>query len=288
MATEKPVKKPVEKPAKQPATRAGKKAPAKAAARKPKSPAAKAPAGRMTLAEVMRALEKAGSEQTRKTWARHGATGPMFGVLFGELFKMMKAIDVDHALARELWATGNVDARNLAMKIADPLQITAEELDRWAIENPLRMCGLYIATLAAESPHAIAKLRQWLGSADERLLAMGWTLLGRLSDLDENFPEDELLRRVAQIEKTIHQAPNIVRNDMNRALITIGGHSPAMRKAATAAGKRIGAVEVDYGDTSCKTPDVIEALDKMWARSGAKFGSPAAHERSMKSMRRRC
>ncbi len=54
----------------------------------------------------------------------------MFGVLFGELFKLMKRIDVDHELARELWATGNVDARNLAMKIADPLAMTPDELDR--------------------------------------------------------------------------------------------------------------------------------------------------------------
>src|SRR5688572_26404853 len=86
----------------------------------PAAATAKAPAARRTLAEVMRTLEKAGSEQARKTYARHGAKGPMFGVLFGDLYKLMKDIDVDHEIARQLWATGNVDARNLAMKIADP------------------------------------------------------------------------------------------------------------------------------------------------------------------------
>lgn len=236
----------------------------------------------------MRILESLGSEHTRKTWTRHGATGPMFGVLFGELFKLMKKIDVDHALALELWATGNVDARNLAMKIVDPAQITPAELDRWAIENPMRMCGLYIGTIAAESPHARTKLLEWLGSSDERLVAAGWTLLGRLSDLDESFPEDELLRRVGEIEKSIHAAPNVVRNEMNRVLITLGGRSPALRKAVIAAAKRIGDVTVDHGDTSCKTPSAAESVEKMWARSEARFGSPAAHERSMKSMRRRC
>jgi hypothetical protein len=39
-------------------------------------------AERMTLAEAMHALEKAGSAQTRKTYARHGAEEPMFGVSF--------------------------------------------------------------------------------------------------------------------------------------------------------------------------------------------------------------
>lgn len=253
-----------------------------------KSSAAKAPAARMSLPEVMTVLEKLGTEQTRKTWARHGAKGPMFGVLFGELFKLMKRIDVDHELARDLWATGNVDARNLAMKIADPRVMTPDELDRWAIENPMRMCSLYVATLAAEGPHARTKVGEWLKSPNERLRALGWTLLGRLSDLDESFPEDQLVHGVRVIEESIHSAPNEVKYDMNRALITMGGRSSALRKAVLSAAKRIGEVTVDHGDTACKTPDVAETVAKMWARSEAKFGSPAAHERSMKSMRRRC
>lgn len=175
----------------------------------------------------------------------------------------MKRIDVDHDLARELWATGNVDARNLAMKIADPLAMTPEELDRWAIENPMRMCSLYIATLAAEGPHGRNKVREWLNSSDERLRASGWTLLGRLSDLDESFPDDQLLGSVKVIEQSIHSAPNEVKNDMNQALITIGGRSSALRKAVLAAAKRIGEVTVDHGDTACKTPDAYQTVEKM-------------------------
>jgi len=274
-----------EKPAAEKTSASKAAAPKKA---QPKPSAAKDPVARMSLSEVMAILEQLGTEQTRKTWARHGATGPMFGVLFGELFKLMKRIDVDHELARKLWGTGNVDARNLALKIADPLAMKPDELDRWAIENPLRMCSLYVATLAAEGPHAHNKVREWLSSSNERLRATGWTLLGRLSDLDESFPEDQLLCGVEEIEKSIHTAPNEVKNDMNRALITIGGRSAAMRKTVLAAAKRIGEVTVDHGDTACKTPDVAQTVEKMWARSGAKFASPSAHERSMKSMRRRC
>jgi 3-methyladenine DNA glycosylase AlkD len=297
LPTEKAMTKARKKPEKKAVKKAVKKATARSAAKSLKPAAAKAsragtvkptPATRMPLAEAMRLLAKSGSEQTRKTYARHGAKGPMFGVKFGDLFTFMKRIDVDHALASELWATGNVDARNLAMKIADPQEMTPADLDRWAIENEMRRCGLYVATLAAEGPHGRSKLREWLGSSDERLLEAGWTLLGRLSDLEPSFPEDELLRRVAEIEKSIHAAPNEVRNAMNRALITIGGHGPALRKAVIAAARRIGTVAVDHGDTACKTADAVEAVEKAWARSGTRFPSPAAHERSMRSMRRRC
>jgi hypothetical protein len=68
---------------------------------------ARQPAATMTLSEAMRALEQAGSEQTRKTYARHGATGPMFGVSVATLKQLVKRIGVDHELALELWSTGN-------------------------------------------------------------------------------------------------------------------------------------------------------------------------------------
>lgn len=269
-------------------TTAAEKAAPKAA---PKATAKAKPAMsavRLGLDEVMGILEKAGSEQARKTYARHGAKGPMFGVRFGDLFTLMKRIGVDHELARALWATGNVDARNLAMKIADPQLMTPDELDRWTIENEMGICGLYVASLAAEGPHGRSKVRAWTDSKDVRLRAMGWTLVSRLSDLDESYSDEELSRAVSRIETSIHAAPNAERAEMNRALISIGGRNAALRKTVTAAAKRIGPVKVDHGDTACATPDAVASIDKAWERSGKKFPSPAAAERSRESMRRRC
>ena len=142
----------------------------------------------MSLAETMGALEKAGSEQTRKTYARHGAQEPMFGVSFATLKTLVKRIGVDHELALALWNTGNHDAGILAIKIADPARISPAELDRWANANRMRMCGGYLAALAAESPHGAAKAREWLASADAALRAIGWNLAGMLANRDETTP----------------------------------------------------------------------------------------------------
>ena len=127
----------------------------------------KTPAGRMTLAETMRELEQAGSEQTRKTYARHGATGPMFGVSFATLKGLLKRIGVDHELACALWETDNLDARNLAVKIVDPARLTAADLDKWARESSVpKLCGGYVAMLAAEGPHGVAKATAWIAAKD--------------------------------------------------------------------------------------------------------------------------
>ncbi len=258
----------------------------KAAAKK----SAKSPPPRMTLAEAMRELEKAGSAQTRKTYARHGAPEPMFGVSFATLKAMTKRIDIDHELALELWDTGNFDAQNLAVKIVDPARMTLDDLDRWVRGSSWAlMCGSYAAMLPAEGPHAAVKSVQWLNSRDQRERTAGWTLLGQLAQRDVTSPDAVFAQRLAEIERTIHSAPNLEREIMNRTVIAIGCRNDALRKAALAAAKRIGKVEVDHGDTACKTPDAVDYMEKTWAHAKAKgFESPAAQERTREVPRRRC
>ena len=263
---------------------AAKKAPAKSVAAK--KPALKK--ARRSLDEVMRDLEKAGTEQARKTYRRHGAKDPMFGVSFATLKTMVKRIGVDQELALELWDTGNHDARILAAKIADPAQMTPKDLDRWASDVTMAMCGGYVAMLAAEGPHGASRAAAWLAPGSPRRGA-GWVLAGHLASLDETTPDAPFLARLAEIEKTIHSAPNAERDAMNTAVIQIGCRNAALRKAATAAAKRIGKVDIDHGDTECKTRDAVEYIEKCWAHSKSKgFESPAAQERAREPMRTRC
>jgi 3-methyladenine DNA glycosylase AlkD len=251
---------------------------------------AKSAAPRMTLEQTMAALKKAGSEQTRKTYTRHGAAEPMFGVSFAVLKDMTKKIDVDHELALALWDTKNFDARNLAVKIVDPAKMTPADLDKWARETSMsKMCGGYVGMLAGESPHATKKLDSWLAAKDPQLRAAGRSLLGFLAQRDETIPDAFFEKRLAEIERTIHSAPNDEREGKNMLVILIGLRNAALRKAATAAAKRIGKVEIDHGDTDCKTPDAAEYIEKTWAHSKSKgFESPAAHERTRETPRRRC
>jgi hypothetical protein len=261
----------------------------KTRARKPAAkPRAKAKE-RMTLAEAMSTLKKAGTAQARKTYARHGAKDPMFGVSFATLFALQKRIGVDHELALALWDTGNFDARNLAFKIADPRRLSARDLERWAREMTHRFCSGYVSMLAAEGPDGLRTASRWLASKEESLRGAGWGVVAQLAARDETVPDGWFADRLAEVERTIHQAPNAERDAMNRAVIQIGGRSPALRKSALAAARRIGPVEVDYGDTHCKTPDAAAYIEKTWAYARSKgFESPAAQEREREVPRLRC
>lgn len=243
----------------------------------------------MTAAEVLRALEKAGSAQTRKTYLRHGAAEPMFGVSFATLKALVKKIGVDHALARALWDTGNYDARNLAVKVADPARMTAAELDRWLKESRTLLLVPYVAMLASEGPWGDSTADRWLAAEAEAERCAGWALAGQLASWGESTSDAWFAGLLTRIGKEIGKAPNHERAAMNQALIQIGGRSPALRKAATAVAKRIGKVEIDHGDTACKTPEAVATLEKTWAHAKAKgFANPAAQERDRESPRCRC
>lgn len=244
---------------------------------------------RLSLADVMTALEKAGTAQARKIYARHGAPEPMFGVSFADLKTMMKRIGVDHELALALWSTGNFDARNLALKIVDPNAMSAKDLDRWASEDTARSCHAYVSQLAAEGPHGKSRAEAWLAARAEVKRRFGWHLAGALAMRDTTLPDEWFGARLSAIETSIHEAPNGEREAMNLTLIAIGCRNGAMRKAALAAAKRIGPVTVDHGDTACRTPAAADAIEKAWSHAKAKgFDSPAAQERSRESMRTRC
>lgn len=271
-------------------TSAASAAKTRAATKKTTGPARPARTGeRLTLAQAMAALEAAGSEQTRKTWARHGARPPMFGVSFAALKALYKRIKLDHELALALWDTSNFDAQNLAMKLVDPVRLTRAELDRWARAPTARMCGSYVAHIAFEGPHGRACVDDWLASQDEPQRTVGWKLVGVLALRDETLDDAWFLAHLATIERDLHGAPNAVREAMNHAVIEIGCRNPVLRKSACAAARRIGPVTIDHGDTACKTHEAVATIDKAWDHARAKgAASPAAQERARESMRLRC
>lgn len=217
--------------------------------------------------DVMAELESLGTEQARKTYRRHGAGENVFGVSFAHLERLRKKYRRHPDLAPELWASGNYDARNLAVKIADPAAMEPETLDRWLREagSGQTDVGVFIGDLASRSPHATDLMRRWIASDEEGVARGGWMLLARLAMTDDDLGDEELLGYLEQIEARIHSAPNLHRDAMNNVVIAVGLRSQSLQTAALAAADRIGKVEVDHGDTACKTPDARAYIEKALA-----------------------
>lgn len=227
----------------------------------------------MNFTELFEQLRALGSEQTRKTYRRHGLGDNTFGVSYahlGQLKKQLVGRGKDkaraHALARQLWACGNQDARTLATMVADAQQLTPAEARDWAATLANYAQADALAGLLAETPFARTQMEEWLVAADELPQRLGYALLSRLA-LQAPGPDDEYFEKhVARIEEQIQRAPNRAREGMNSALLAIGSRSEALRQRVEQAADLIGPVVIDHGDTACQTPAIRPYLAKVWGR----------------------
>jgi len=221
-----------------------------------------------TFAEVMTDLEAVGTEQARKIYARHGAKPPMFGVSYANFKVFAKKIKVDHALAVQLWDSGNQDARVLALMIADPKQADSALLDRWIAD-----CDNYgivdaLNVYVSRTTYVRDKAETWSQSPEEWTSTAGWGLFSLLAWNDKTLPDSYFEPYLAQIESGIHERPNRTRYAMNGALINIGCRSAGLHERIKNITAAIGEVYVDHGQTGCETPIVIPYIEKVLARKG--------------------
>lgn len=219
----------------------------------------------MTLDETMKLLESKGSEQTRKTFRRHGAPESMFGVKVGDLKPIAKQIKGDQALAMQLYSTGNSDAMYLAGLVADGEKMKRAELDRWAKGATWHMIsGCAVPWVASEHPDAIEIAMKWIDSPKEEIAVAGWATLAAVVSVrkDDDLPIKQLDALLARVVKTIHTSMNRVRYTMNNFVICCGTYAAPLADKAMAAAKKIGCVEVDMGNTDCNVPDAATYIVK--------------------------
>jgi hypothetical protein len=220
------------------------------------------------VAEVLKELEKKGSEQTRKTFARHGVTIPMFGVKVADLKVIAKKIRGQQELALALYDTGNYDAMYLAGMVADGTLMSKRQLERWAKATTCEtLCGYTVPWVATESSYGRELALKWIDSNKESIAVMGWSTYAGIvaSKADDELDLDEIRGLLSRVADEIDTAPNKVRYVMNQFVIAVGGYVKPLLKAAKEVAKKNGAVSVDMGDTACKVPNALAYIEKIEA-----------------------
>jgi len=117
----------------------------------------------MTTEQIMKELEKKGSESIKKIFLNHGAKEPVFGVKVGDLKVIQKKVKKDHQLAMELFGTGIYDAMYLAGLIADESKMSKKDIQQWAEKSPSHGISEYtVAWVAAESDYGWELGMKWI------------------------------------------------------------------------------------------------------------------------------
>ncbi len=221
----------------------------------------------MNLAEAMAELESLGSDKMRATNLRNGGADPQFGVKKSDLREMAKRIKTDHGLAWELWETGNLDAKLLAILIVKPKKMSAEEVERMVREAGCALAADWVNPYIVKQHPGKEQMRQaWLNDADPFAQRAAWSLTAeRIEKSPAGIDLEAILSR---IEAEMPAADPLIQWTMNGALAAIGIHHLHLRATALEIGERLGVYRDYPASPGCISPFAPIWIREMSARRG--------------------
>ena len=189
-------------------------------------------------------IERSGSAAYRNDMsARYGITtqDKTFGVPMGQIQKYAKALGRNHELALALWATGVYEARMLAVYVDEPARVTAKQMDAYARDfDNWAVVDTMCFKLFDQTPHAWAKVEQWVKRREEFVKRAGFALLACLALHSKGGDSAPYVRALALIESGARDERNFVKKGVSWALRAIGGRrDPALKSAAIEVAERL-------------------------------------------------
>ena len=222
----------------------------------------------MKLKETLAKLESLGDEKRRAFNVKNGAgKAKQFGVAMGDLRTLAKKIKTDHALALELWKTGNIDAQLLAILLMKPKSLSAAELDKMARAAKFAWVADWLsAYIVKEQPPADKEtLRiKWMKDDDGWAARAGWNLTA--SRIEKGAEGLDLPALLDRIESEMADAPPETQRTMNNTLMAIGINHAKHRKRAIAIGEKIGLYKDWPVSKGCTPPYAPIAINEMVKR----------------------
>lgn len=217
------------------------------------------------LQETLSKLEALGNDEVRARNVRDGAGENQFGVRLGDIRKLAKEIKANHELGLALWATGNIDARLLAILLIKPKNLSAEEMDQTVREaRVVQVADWLNAYVIKRHPEKDALRQRWMADDDPMAARAGWNLTAdRVAKDPDGLDLDALLGRIESEMGTAAAEPQWT---MNTCLAEIGIRVQKHRKRAIAIGEKLG-VYRDYPvSKGCTSPFAPIWINEMVSR----------------------
>lgn len=170
-----------------------------------------------------------------------------------KLRSVAKRVKTNHALAIDLWETGNTDARLLALLICKPKEFSAEELDAMLRDaRTPKVQDWLVNYVVKKSPHKEALREKWFADKDSTVASAGWALTTeRVVKSPEGLDLSGLLDTV---ETEMKHASERLQWAMNETLANIGIYHGDLRKRALAIGERLEVLKDYPTPPNCTSP----------------------------------
>ena len=186
----------------------------------------------------------------------------MFGVSFANLNKLKKKLKGEHDLGVELWETGNVDAQSLATMIMDPAKLKAKLVEKWVNNLQYYMTADLLVQVIRGTDFYSKYIDKWTKSKKEYVKRLGYHLVSQEARHNEELNDKFFEKYLSTIGKEIQSSPNRAKEGMNTALVVIGLRNSKLNKKALEVAKKVGKIEIDHGETSCKSYSALDSIKK--------------------------
>ena len=206
-------------------------------------------ADRKQVAEVVRRLQQLADPKWVEGPARFGVRSThMLGVTVPQIRSLAKSIGTNHLLAAELWETEIFEARVLTALIADPSQLTPEQMDQWAADfDSWAVCDACCCNLFDQSPLGWKKAIAWTRRKEEYVKRAAFSIMASLAVHDKSASDAKFLRFLPLIERASDDDRNFVKKAANWALRGIGKRNAVLNAAAIGTARRIQATGTRSG-----------------------------------------
>lgn len=203
-----------------------------------------------TLSGVLARLAELDDPKIRAVNENHGDD---HSVNLGKLRALAKELKAQPDLARELWRTGDTNARLLALLVARPKQFDRDDLDAMLREaGKPKVHDWLLANIVKKSRYAEELRVAWLEDPDPVVASAGWALtVDRVAKKPGGLDLSGLLD---VIEAEMKTAPERLQWAMNHCLAQIGIENPDLRARAIGIGERLGVLKDYPTPPNCTSP----------------------------------
>jgi len=196
---------------------------------------------RTTVASIIRNFESLHNPRNVEGMARYGIVAKKaYGIPTPTIRSMAKKIGQNHALARQLWSTGILEARAIAFLIDDPLLVTEQQMEKWVKDfDSWAVCDGCCSNLFDKTPFAVSKARAWSRRPEEFVKRAGFTLMAALAVHEKKLPDSVFTSFLPPIVRESRDDRNFVRKAVNWALRQIGKRNILLHAEAVKTARRI-------------------------------------------------
>ena len=194
---------------------------------------------------ILKRLRGEGSAASVAGMARYGIRpAKAYGVSTPVMRAIARELGRDTELASALWSSQVLEARMLATMIADPQQISEDEVERWVHDfDCWSVCDSACICLLWKTPFAWRKVREWSSRKPEYERRAAFALLAGLAVHDKKATDKQFRTALRLVTKAAVDDRNYVKKAVNWALRQTGKRNAVLREEAIEVAESLAAAE---------------------------------------------